>query len=223
MIHSFADLISADEHGAILRALEGATFVDGKVTAGVVAAAVKHNRQLDVASPIQAEIGRLVLGALRRHEGFCSAVQPKQLHSLLVSRYEPGMDYGLHVDGALMGMDVTCRADVSLTLFLSDPGAYEGGELALESGSGELHFKLNARALICYPSTTLHRVMPVRSGLRLVVVAWVQSLVRDPAARETLYDIDVARRALLEKYGPSREFDLLNKSHANLLRRWAEL
>jgi PKHD-type hydroxylase len=133
------------------------------------------------------------------------------------------MDYGLHVDAALMGMGVTCRADVSLTLFLSDAADYEGGELALESGSGESHFKLNARALICYPSTTLHRVMPVRSGVRLVVVAWVQSLVREPAARELLYDIDVARRALLEKYGPSREVDLLNKSHANLLRRWAEL
>jgi PKHD-type hydroxylase len=223
MILTFADVITQEEHAAVLNGLKGAAFVDGRATAGRVAATLKNNRQLDRSSPVQAEIARLVLDALRRHEGFCSAVQPKQLHSLLVSRYEPGMDYGLHIDNALMGTDVACRSDVSLTLFLGNAHDYEGGELALESGSGELHFKLDARALICYPSTTLHRVMPVRSGVRLVAVAWVQSLVRDPAAREVLHDIDTARRALFEKYGPSREFDLLNKSHANLLRRWAEL
>jgi PKHD-type hydroxylase len=115
------------------------------------------------------------------------------------------------------------RSDLSMTLFLNDRTEYEGGELAIESGSGELQFKLKARAMVCYPTTALHRVLPVRQGTRLVVVAWIQSLIRDPGVRELLYDLDNVSRSLFEQHGKTREYDLVSKSHANLLRRFAEM
>lgn len=223
MILTFGDVLTVEEQIRSLGLLEGAQFVDGRTTAGAAAARVKHNEQLANGTPAYREITDIVLGALRRNDVFRSAVQPKQLHSMIVSRCSPGMQYGPHIDSAVMTSgDQLWRSDLSLTLFLNDRSEYEGGELGVESGSGELQFKLKARAMLCYPATWLHRVLPVTKGRRLVVVAWIHSLVRDAAAREILYDLDTTSRRLFELYGKTREQDLVAKSHANLLRRWAE-
>jgi PKHD-type hydroxylase len=77
--------------------------------------------------------------------------------------------------------------------------------------------------MVLYPSSTLHRVEPIAQGVRLVAVAWVQSLVKDPAERELLFDLDTARQAIFAKDGKTAEFDLISKSHANLLRKWGEI
>jgi PKHD-type hydroxylase len=129
------------------------------------------------------------------------------------------MAYGAHVDDALMR---GVRSDLSLTLFLADPGSYEGGELVVESSAGEQAIKLAAGALVLYPATALHRVEPVRGGVRLAAVGWIRSFVRDAARREVLFDLDRARRRLFERHGKTEEVDLLHKTSANLLRMWAE-
>ena len=97
-----------------------------------------------------------------------------------------------------------------------------GGELVVETPLGEQQVKLPRGDAVLYPASTLHRVAPVLRGERLAAVTWVQSHVRDPARREILADLDVARRALQEKDSSARETDLLFKSYANLLRLWAE-
>jgi PKHD-type hydroxylase len=141
---------------------------------------------------------------------------------MLFSRYEAGMSYGRHIDNALMGNQDFLRSDVSLTLFLNSPSTYEGGELVIESTDAEQAYKLEAGSVIVYPSSTLHRVEPVTEGVRLVAVAWVQSLVREPSQREILFDLDTVRRAIFTKQGKTIEFDLISKSYANLLRKWAD-
>lgn len=224
MILTFADVITVEEQQRIIGLLETAPFVDGRTTAGAAAAQVKNNEQLSRDAPAYREITDIVLNALRRNDAFRAAVQPRQMHSMIVNRYGAGMGYGFHVDNATMvNGDDLWRSDVSLTLFLNDRSEYEGGELGIESGSGELQFKLRARAMVCYPSTTLHRVLKVTRGTRLAVVAWIHSLVRDPAQREILYDLHTASRRILEQHGKTREYDLVSKSLANLVRRWAEM
>ena len=161
------------------------------------------------------ELKRRLLG----HALFVLATRPKALTPIILSRYDADMRYGTHVDDALMG---GLRTDVSYTLFLSDPASYEGGELVIESTAGEQPFKLEAGSLVLYPSTTLHRVEPVLSGERLAAVGWVRSLIRDPARRELLFDLETASRQLFEKHGKTGEFDLVTKSATNLLRLWAE-
>jgi len=221
MILTFAEIINSDEQRAILDEIAAADFVPGRETAGAALAARKNNEQIRRDSTQLSAIASILLGALRRNQAFRNAVYPKQLHSTLVSRYREGMGYGAHVDNALMGETTLWRTDLSLTLFLNDPGEYDGGELALESGSGEVLVKLPVRSLVCYPTGQLHRVRPVTRGERLVVVAWVQSFVRDGAAREVLRDLSLALEALpVSDTGPAR--DLLSKAHANLLRRWSE-
>jgi PKHD-type hydroxylase len=222
MILTFPQVVSAEEQREILAQIAAAEFVDGHETAASLPAGSKRNEQVRRDSAPLQTISTILLGALRRHDRFLGAVYPKQLHSLLVSRYRAGMHYGPHVDRALMGDSTLWRTDLSLTLFLNEPDQYDGGELALESGSGTLKVKLPARALVCYPTGQTHQVLPVTHGERLVVVAWIQSHVRDAGAREALSDLAAALEAIRGNKDHNAAYDLVNKTHINLLRRWAE-
>ena len=222
MILVIENILTSDELKIIDDRIAVTDFVDGKTTAGWHAREVKRNAQLSRKATYAQELKDLVKSALQRHPLFQIAAQPKTVHSMLFSRYEAGMFYGRHVDNALMGAGEFLRSDISLTVFLSSPSSYEGGELTIENIEGERTFKLEAGSAVIYPSSTLHRVEPVTEGVRLVAVAWVQSLVRDPNKREILFDLDAARRSLFNKEGKTDEFDLITKSYTNLLRLWAE-
>ena len=223
MIFAIDDVLTPEELQQITALLDPQDFIDGKLTAGWHAKLVKNNTQLTKKAEYTSELTEIVSSALWRNPLFKVATQPKTIHSMLFSCYETGMSYGSHADNALMGNRGFLRSDVSLTLFLSDPTDYEGGELIVENTDGDRSYKLPARSAIVYPSGALHRVAPITEGIRLVVVAWVQSLVRDPMKREILFDLDTARRSIFQKSGKTIEFDLISKSHANLLRRWAEV
>ncbi|MGB0564265.1 MAG: Fe2+-dependent dioxygenase [Spirulinaceae cyanobacterium] len=216
MLFQIPEVLAAAELASIQATLATAEFVDGKLTAGWYAQQVKQNQQLK--STEAQDVRDLVRSALTRHPLFQAAVRPKQIHSLLLSRYDAGMEYGRHVDNALMGGQ---RSDVSFTLFLSAPEDYSGGELVIEGADDEQAYKLAAGEAIVYPSSALHRVDPVTEGTRLVAVGWVQSWIREAAQRELLFDLDTVRRSLYRQSGKTDEFDLLSKSLANLIRRWA--
>lgn len=223
MIICMANILTSEELGLIIDRLKNAEFVDGKLTAGWHAQQVKNNAQLkNDAAPTQ-ELRNLVNQALKRNSLFQIAARPKAIRPIMFSRYQGGMYYGTHIDNAIMGDEELMRSDLSLTLFLSDPATYTGGELVIESTQGEQAFKLDAGSMVVYPTTTLHRVEPVTEGERLAAVTWVQSLVRDAHNREILFDLDTVRDTLFQKSGKTGEFDLLSKSIANLLRKWADV
>lgn len=223
MIICMANILTSEELGLIIDRLKNAEFVDGKLTAGWYAQQVKNNAQLkNDAAPTQ-ELRNLVNQALKRNSLFQIAARPKAIRPIMFSRYQGGMYYGTHIDNAIMGDEELMRSDLSLTLFLSDPATYTGGELVIESAQGEQAFKLDAGSMVVYPTTTLHRVEPVTEGERLAAVTWVQSLVRDAHKREILFDLDTVRDTLFQKSGKTAEFDLLSKSIANLLRKWADV
>ena len=213
------NLLSASDLKTVRKALKSARFVDGRATAGFAARRVKNNEQVDAADRSLNTIRQLVAERILGNDIFRMAVRPKALTPLLFGRYEKGKNYGSHVDDAMMG---GMRTDVSFTLFLSDPKSYQGGELVIESAAGEDSIKLPAGSLVAYPSTTLHHVAHVTRGERLVCVGWARSLIRDPAKREVLFDLDSARRAMFKRDGKSAEYDLVAKTTANLLRLWVE-
>jgi len=214
-----ADILSAEDLAGIRDALTLARFVDGRETAGFAARRVKDNWQADSTDRSLEAVRALVQKRIMTSELFRLAVRPKRLSPLLLSRYDVGMQYGTHVDDALM-QDM--RTDVAFTLFLDDPADYDGGELVIETPGGDEEIKLAAGSMIAYPATTLHRVAKVTRGRRHVVAGWARSFVRDPAQRELLFDLDTARRAIFAREGKSTEFDLISKSLANLMRRWAD-
>lgn len=223
MILHIEQVLSSEELERIVIKLKNAEFIDGAATAGWHAKQVKHNTQLKAHDPLTQELQGIVNQALQCNGLFQAAIRPKTIRPVLFSCYEQGMEYGYHVDNALMGDKVSIRSDVSLTVFLSAPSTYTGGELVIDTSLGEQSFKLEAGSMIVYPSSNLHRVAPVTAGIRYAAVTWVQSFVRDASKREILFDLDTAQQVMFKKSGKTPEFDLVSKSLVNLLRKWADV
>ncbi|MEY4297774.1 MAG: hypothetical protein RLZZ423_953 [Cyanobacteriota bacterium] len=194
-----------------------AAWIDGASTAGWHARGLKRNHQLDGASLLHRQLAARLEATLAAHPLLQAAAFPRRIHSLLFSRSGVGEGYGRHVDNAWMAAG---RSDLSFTVFLSEPEAYTGGDLVLETASGEEALRLPAGHAVLYPSTQLHRVEPVTAGERLVAVGWIESRIRHADQRELLFELDTARRALFERHGKDEVFDLISRSYSNLLRRW---
>lgn len=220
MMIKISNLLLPDEISAIAKRLNPADFIDGRVTAGWAAKKVKNNSQLDSKSNYGNDIKDRLKKALMNHPKFKAAAMPKTIHSIMISRYEEGMSYGAHVDNAFMSNNL--RSDISFTIFLNSPQDYDGGELIIQETEAVRAIKLDAGSVILYPSSTLHRVSLVKTGIRLVAVGWVQSLFRDPAKREIIYELDCVRRSIFNANGKTHEFDLISKSMTNLMRQWAD-
>src|SRR5690606_7702778 len=175
--------------------LHAAAWDDGRGSAGTLAATVKRNQQLPEDAAEAIELGNHVLRVLGSHPRFVSAALPERIYPPRFNRYRDGGHYGTHVDSAVMHLreaNLTLRSDLSATLFLSDPDGYDGGELLVETGFGVQAVKLAAGDLVLYPSSSLHQVSAVTRGERLAAFFWVQSMLRDAAARTLLFDLDQA-------------------------------
>jgi PKHD-type hydroxylase len=81
-----------------------------------------------------------------------------------------GGHYGWHID---MGEKNYEPRKISLSLQLSEPSDYEGGDLVLEAGDGPYRAEKARGTLIAFPSYVLHRVVPVSAGTRKSLVIWV--------------------------------------------------
>ncbi|MEY4640104.1 MAG: hypothetical protein RLZZ227_98 [Pseudomonadota bacterium] len=207
-------------------ALLAAEWSPGSSTSGQQATQRKQNRQLPPGSAVAGSLGSIISTALERHPLFVSAALPHHVLPPLFNCYEGGEHYGNHVDSAIQrdaGRQERARTDVSITVFLSPPAEYAGGELVIEDTYGTHEVKLPAGDAILYPSTSLHRVEPVTHGQRLAAVTWVQSMVRDDWRRSMLFNLDMTILRLRQQLGDSEELVALTSHYHNLLRQWAEL
>lgn len=202
--------------------LASAEFVDGRYSAGMEAAKVKHNQELSPQNPLQRRLNALVMTPLVQHPQYQAAVLPLRVASAFYARYLSGMTYGFHVDDPVMGpMAGRYRTDVSTTVFLNDD--YEGGELIIRTTYGEQKIRGAAGDAVVYDSGSWHKVAEVTRGERLVAVTWAQSLVKDPLQRELLYQLAQARDGVLEKLPQSAEAANISTVHINLLRMWSDV
>lgn len=224
MIICVPNVLAAEELGAIRKELERAPFVDGATTAGWSAREVKRNQQIAPNTESHARMADIVRNAFARNGMLQAALLPAAMTLVMFNRYGTGMQYGPHVDTPVMGgMGSAVRSDIAITLFLSDPESYDGGELVMHTSGMQYEFKLKAGEAIAYPANTLHHVKPVTRGVRQAGIMWVQSMVRDPARRELLWDLESAKREIFQKEGKTATFDAVSRSHANLLRMWADV
>lgn len=206
--------------------VDAAAWIDGNTTSGFQAKLAKRNEQLPTASDAAKQAGAFVVSALERNLLFASAALPAAILPPLFNRYGEGHGFDTHIDNAIRIMAATgrrFRADLSATLFLSEPDEYDGGELTVEDVYGAHSVKLEAGDLILYPSSSLHNVTPVTKGLRVASFFWIQSLVRSEAQRTLLFDMDVAIQRLGQSVGQGDpSIVALTGSYHNLLRMWAE-
>lgn len=227
MLTVVPDLLTADEVARVRALIEAGEWIDGNATSGAQSALAKRNAQLPEDSAAARDAGALILDALGRSALFVAAALPLKVFPPLFNRYAGGQAFDTHVDTAVRirrGSDFRIRADLSVTVFLEDPAAYDGGELLIEGGFGEQQVKLAAGQAVVYPASSLHRVAPVTRGVRLASFLWLQSMIRDDDARRILWELDQGVQATAQALGQGDAAAVrLTGVYHNLLRRWADV
>jgi len=216
------EFMSGSQVADLKNLLDQAEYVDGNISAGRAARQVKSNLQCNPRDPHYAQANELVRQAIVHSELLQSWALPNKVTPVTFSKYTEGMRYGNHYDAAVMPLpNAIMRVDVSFTLFLTPPDAYEGGELCINATGAEKRIKGNSGDLVAYASGVDHHVDEVTAGCREVAVGWLQSLVENPQQRQILFDIARVRNEVLNSAGKNEQFDLLQKSYVNLQRMWS--
>lgn len=223
MLIEIPELLNSAQVEKIHELLNGASFVDGKLTAGMAASKVKNNEELALEPELLQRLYRVVMASVGHNAVFRNAALPAKVADFIFARYQPGMRYGDHVDDPIMGQGPKFRSDVSMTVFLNAPDTYDGGELVIRTPFGDQKVKLPAGHAVVYPSASVHRVAEVTRGERLVALTWIQSFVRDAAQRELLYELNQSREHLLRTDPESDVTKNVDRSYVNLLRMWADV
>jgi PKHD-type hydroxylase len=189
MFMEIANVLTADEVRRLVEIARAATFIDGRISNPHNP--TKQNLQVDMRNATFQDSSRIVGEALHRNEELHRFSFPVRIAAPLLCKYAPGMSYGRHPDSAFLPMQPTpLRSDVSCTVFLSEPSNYDGGELTIHLGSRPILVKGVAGSAVVYPSTTIHEVLPVRAGERLVSITFIQSQIVDEKKRELLYTLN---------------------------------
>jgi PKHD-type hydroxylase len=226
MLLHIPQILTSAERQQVRDLIDAGHWQDGRKTAGPQAAQAKNNQQLATGEPATQAAQAIVLSALARHPLFLSAALPRRIFPPQFNRYGGASNhYGNHVDGAVMTVQATgerVRSDVSCTLFLCEPGSYEGGDLVIEDTYGSQRIKLPAGDMVIYPSTSVHRVEPVTQGHRIASFFWVESMVRSDEQRRLLYDFDMALMSLRAELGEAPSCVKMAGTYHNLLRMWAQ-
>ncbi|WP_342251074.1 Fe2+-dependent dioxygenase [Sphingomonas sp. OTU376] len=226
MLIAIPDLLSPEQVTELRGIIDAAEWIDGNATSGAQSALAKDNEQLPEGSDAHRQGGAMILDALGKSPLFFAAALPLKVFPPLFNRYGGGQQFGTHVDNAIRiqrGTDFRIRSDLSMTVFLEDPAAYDGGELLIEGQFGVQSVRLPAGHAILYPSSSLHRVEPVTRGRRVASFFWMQSMVRDDGARRILFEMDQAVQRLVATLGnDDRSVIELTGVYHNLLRRWAD-
>ena len=167
-------------------------FVDGKLSNPHNI--VKQNVIADPGDAASQKASQIALAALQRNEEARNFVFPRRVAAPTLARYAPGMKYGPHTDAAFLPLGPEpLRSDVSCTIFISDPKDYQGGELLIHLGTEAISVKGDAGSAVFYPSTTVHQVVPVSSGERMVMITFIESQIRNQLQRELLYCLGEVR------------------------------
>src|ERR1700742_4940910 len=227
MLVSIPGVLSKQEVADFRRIMDAQPWEDGKSTAGAQSAEVKQNEQLVPDSPVARELGKRVISALTANTLFIAAAVPLRIFPPLFNRYVPGKFFGEHVDNCIRGDHLTglrIRTDLSITVFLSEPEEYDGGELVVDDYYGSHRVKLPAGHAVLYPATSLHMVTPVTRGARVSSFFWIQSMIKDPLARRMTFDMDNSIQTLVQRLGRNDpEVRKLTHIYHNIIRYWADL
>ena len=91
--------------------------------------------------------------------------QPLQL-----TNYGEGDHFNWHSD---FGVGDISHRKISLTVQLSDPDEYEGGDLEFMINDKVMKAPREKGTVVVFPSFVMHRVTPITKGTRKSIVGWV--------------------------------------------------
>ncbi len=90
---------------------------------------------------------------------------------LQFSAYRPHEYYDWHMDLGARG--AFAHRKLSVSVQLSDPTEYQGGDLEISTGTATTRAERARGAIILFPAYAMHRVLPVTDGVRYSIVAWI--------------------------------------------------
>ncbi len=208
--------------------MDASDWEDGRSTAGAQSALVKRNEQLPPDGEVARRLGNRIVSALTANPRSLSRRSLLQIFSAITSTATcllDGHHFGIHVDNAVRGDRLTglrIRTDLSVTLFLSEPEEYDGGELVIEDTYGSHEIKLPAGDLVLYPASSLYLVtVPGHAGEagRVVFLAAYDDLRHH--ARSSIFDLDSSIQSLVERLGrDDPETVKLSGIYHNLIRHF---
>lgn len=234
MLFIVEDLLSQSDLVRAQRFIDQSRFIQGAATAPEYAKhGVKNNKEMEV-SQNYLSLVQLLDQAVDLSPTVNFRVQPRFRSNPIVNRYDAGMFYDEHIDAPIQGGTTQfgrtpgrfgqsfMRTDFSMTLFLSDPASYDGGELELKVFGDVKGFKLRAGSAVCYATGIPHSVKAVSRGSRIAAVYWFQSLIRSAQVRDELWEQYCLERDLRA----AGQLQLANRAanvRNNLMRYLAEL
>ncbi len=195
-----------------------AQFVDGKISNPH--SKIKNNLQMHDQQAYNRS-SKILHDALMTNQEFLDFAFPEKILPPLITRYRPGMNYGLHADSAIIPVPGDpLRSDLSCTIFLSDVNDCKGGALHVTFGEAGMRFKGLPGTAIVYPSHTLHEVEKITEGERMVAITFIQSRIPDVTNRNLLYELNEV--AALEGLNMQHEnYTRLQAVQYNLMRKWS--
>lgn len=234
MYFTITNLLDASEISQVGSILRRAKFIDGAATAKDAAlCGTKKNQEMEVSADY-ATLAELLNRAVDRSADITTRLYPRYRTNPIISRYDVGMFYAEHTDSPIQG-GVTqvgrgagrfgqnlLRTDYSITLFLSDPDTYDGGELQLQLFEDTKLVKLGAGSAVCYATGIPHSVTPVTRGTRTAAVYWIQSLIRNPQIRIELRN-QYRLEQELHRVGQGELADKAESIRSNIVRYLADV
>ena len=232
-ISQINNILDAKTVSNVLNTIHEAKFVDGRISARTEQG--KYNEEMVPESEMYLEVLRVIETAVRDNYEFNLTAFPRYMTRPIISRYEIGMFYKGHVDKPVMHfMDSKLgllplgsnyvRTDLSMTLFLSDPASYDGGELSFEAPFNSVKVKLDAGSAVVYPTGSRHQVLPVTRGARYAVIFWIQSLFPVEAHRQAVANAHQLTRLIKDlALDDSKVYELAEENFYNLARMLAEV
>jgi PKHD-type hydroxylase len=170
--HVIPDAFSPDECFRITRLADGQDNHDGGLVAGHTDPNIRKSSLVwlpenEDSTWVSARMAQLAADANRDLFGFILDGFDERLQ---LAGYGPGHYYDWHIDrgqGRIAG-----RRKLTLSVQLSDPGRYVGGDLEINADGRVFPSPRDLGTAIIFAATTLHRVGPVTSGFRHSLVGW---------------------------------------------------
>ena len=206
-------ILSEEFVNNVLQVYNEKNFVDGKISND---SNIKNNLMLPNGYD-KSYASRILISGLHQSK-FQGNFLVKKVSEPQFLWYKTGMYYGYHIDEwPITGVN----SHYSMTISLSDPDEYEGGELVLKIGNVETEHKIKKGEGVLYSTGLWHKVNPVTSGERKVATVWIESFVNNSAMRENLTQLTMILKDNQDNID-YEIFEKLEQVRVNMMREHAD-
>ena len=123
--------------------------------------------------PRQRDVGQMTMQFFT-HANRDFAVDCAEIYNIQFTEYrgDNSGHYDWHSDVS-WGADTQYDRKLSMSIQLSDPDEYRGGDFELRNSNPPEGLR-DRGSVIIFPAYLLHRVTPVTAGIRLSLVTWIE-------------------------------------------------